>query len=408
MESFTLKNGVKVILKKTNGIDVVSMRIFTSVSVISETLDKVGISYLTSKLMTKSTKNRSREIFASDVENTGAELFGYAEYETAGFSTTFLSMHFDEVAEILADVVLNPAFNGKEIDSEKKDIIASIHSRKDSIKSTVFDEFAKLFYRNTPYATSVLGTEKTVLNITKSDLIGWHKYSYNASNILFSVVGNIDKEIVKKSLEKHFSSIPSGIKFEKPIFNIINNELIKKEIKGKFNQAYILVGFPAPNVYDEHFVSIKVINAILGERMTSRLFTQLRIKLGLAYEVNAVYPSRREESYFAIYIGLDEKNIDLALKQIDQILKNICITSVEPHELKNTKAYIKGLYVMGRQTVSNQSYCYGWREIVGQGYEYDDKYLEDVEKITTQNILDAANKIFSNCSLTVIISPGKK
>ena len=142
--------------------------------------------------------------------------------------------------------------------------------------------------------------------------------------------------------------------------------------------------------------------------MTSRLFVELREKLGLAYEIGAVYPSRKEKSYFAIYMGLDKKNIDLTLKKTDEILKDFCTAEVDDRELENTKTYIKGLYIMSRQTVSKQSYYYGWREIVGQGYEYDNKYLKDVEKVTTQNILDAANKIFLRHSVGIIVSPDAK
>ncbi|MDR3256206.1 MAG: insulinase family protein [Endomicrobium sp.] len=408
MESFMLKNNIKVIFNKTKGVKVTAVKIFTPVSVINETLNNAGISYLTVKLMTQSTNNRSNEILANDIENIGADLSCDADYDMAGLSMTFLSEYFDKASGILADVVLNPAFNEKELSFEKQNIIAALNSRKDSIGRTALDEFTKIFYQNTPYAMPVYGTNEAVSKITREDLIKWHKYSYNASNILISVAGNLDKKIVKESLEKYFVQIPSGTKFEKPIFDIKQSESITKKIKGKFNQAYIIVGFHAPDISNKDFVSVKVANAVLGGRMTSRLFVELREKLGLAYEVNAIYPLRREKSYFAIYIGLDKKNIDLTLKKIDEILKDFCTTEVDEQELKDTKTYIKGLYIMDRQTVSKQAYYYGWREIIGQGYEYDNRYLKDVEKVTTKNIIDVANKVFLNHSVTIIINPNAK
>jgi predicted Zn-dependent peptidase len=405
MESFRLRNNIKVIFNKTSGINVVSMRIFTPVSVINETSDNAGISYLTAKLMTQSTKNRSNEVLANDTENIGADLSGNADYDTALLSMTFLSEYFDKSAEILADAVLNPAFDEKELSFEKQNVIATLSSRKDSIGNTAYDEFTKLFYHNTSYAMPVLGAKETVSKISRKDLVEWHKYSYNISNILVSIAGNIDKNIVKESLEKHFASVLNGKKFEKPVFNIKQSKLIRKEIKGKFNQAYIYTGFSAPAVTNKDFVSIKVANAILGGKMTSRLFVELRENLGLAYEVGTVYPPRKEESYFAVYIGLDKKNIELTSKKTDKILKDFCTLKVDEEELKNTKTYIKGLYIMNRQTVSKQSYYYGWREIVGQGYEYDNEYPKHVEKITAQNILDAANKVFLSHSVSVIVNP---
>jgi predicted Zn-dependent peptidase len=405
MESFRLRNNIEVIFNKTSGINVVSMRIFTPVSVINETLDNAGISYLTAKLMTQSTKNRSNEILANDTENIGADLSGDADYDTALLSMTFLSEYFDKAAEILADVILNPAFNEKELSFEKQNVIASLSSRKDSIRNTAYDEFTKLFYHNTPYAMPVLGAKETVLKISCKDLAEWHKYSYNTSNILISIAGNIDKNIVKESLEKYFAPVLNGKKFEKPVFNIKQFKLIRKEIKGKFNQAYIYTGFPAPAVSSKDFVSIKVANAILGGKMTSRLFVELRENLGLAYEVGTVYPPRKEKSYLAVYIGLDKKNIELALKKTGKILKDFCTLKVDEEELKNTKEYIKGLYIMNRQTVHKQSYYYGWLKIVGQGCEYYNEYLELIEKITAKNIFDAANKVFLRHSVNIIVNP---
>ncbi len=397
MESFRLKNNIEVIFNKTSGANVVSMRIFTSVSVISETSDNSGISYLTAKLMTQSTKNRSNEILVDDTESIGADLFSDTDYDATLLSITFLPEYFYKATEIIADAILNPVFSEKELSFEKHNVIAALSSRKDSIRNTAYDEFTKLFYYNTSYAMPVLGTKKTVLKISRKDLTEWHRYSYNASNILISIAGNIDKNIVKESLEKYFVLVPSGKKFEKPVFSIKRSESIKKEIKGKFKQAYIYTGFPAPAVSNKDFVSIKVANAILGGKMTSRLFVELRENLGLAYEVGTIYPPRKEESYFAVYIGLDKKNIELTLKKTNEILKDFCNLKVGEEELKNTKAYIKGLYIMNRQTSSKQSYYYGWQKIVGQCCEY----LKHIEKITSQNIFDAANKVFTRHSVNV-------
>ncbi|MCA6069659.1 MAG: insulinase family protein [Endomicrobium sp.] len=408
MESFTLKNNIKVLFNRTTGAEVVAARIMTPVSVINETSDKSGISHLTAKLMAHSTKNRSSEILAKDTENIGAYLSTDVDYDTTEIGMFFLPEYFDKAAEILADVIINPAFDEKELSFKKQTITAILDSRKDSIGCTASDEFKKIFYRNVPYSTPILGSKETISKLNREDLIKWHQYSYNASNILISISGNVDEKIVRQSLEKYFSNVPTGVKFEMPAFNIKHAESIKKEIKGKFNQAYIYMGFPAPNLYDKDFAAINIASVLNGGRMTSRLFIELREKLGLAYAVGAVYPSRREESHFAVYIGLDKKNIDLTLKKIDEILKDFCTVKISEQELKDTKTYMKGTYVMSRQTVWEQSYYYGLREVTGKGYQYDTEFIKDIEKVTTQDIINVANKVFSQNSVTVIINPNEK
>jgi predicted Zn-dependent peptidase len=404
--SFSLKNNVKVVLNETFGINVVAIRVLTSVSVVNETLKNAGVSYLTVRLMIQSTKNRSHEILLKEVENIGSNLACSVDYDMSGVSMLFLSEYFNEAVEILADIILNPIFDEKELFFEKQNILAILNLRKDSIERTTLDEFTKIFYQDAPYSVPIYGTREAVLKINCEDLIEWHKYSYNAHNTLISVAGNLTEKFVRASLERYFSSIPKSLEFRKPFLYVRERfKPIVKTIKGKFNQTYMLVGFPAPSVSCEDFISVELMNAILGgSRMTSRLFIELREKLGFAYDVGSIYPLRRKKSYLAIYIGFDKENINLVLKKIAEILKNFCTSEVSDEELTNTKMYVKGLYIMDRQTVSKVSYHCGWYEIVGLGYWYGNKHLEDLEKITTKNIFDVSNKMFSSPSSIVTLS----
>ena len=88
-------------------------------------------------------------------------------------------------------------------------------------------------------------------------------------------------------------------------------------------------------------------------------------------------------------------------------MKNFCAVKISEQELKDTKTHMKGLYIMSRQTVLHQSYYYGFHEVTGKGYQYDAEFIEDIEKVTTQDIIDVTNKMFSKNSVTVIINPNK-
>ncbi|MDR3111745.1 MAG: insulinase family protein [Elusimicrobiota bacterium] len=405
MKSWNLSNNIKVVFKETNGMDACSVKLASSVSVINEEVQNAGVSYLTATLMGKSTKSRTSKVLANDIDNIGADLYGTAEYDMSLFNVSCLSQYFDKSAEILSDIILNPDFKEQELTFEKQNVLASLTARKDSIGATALDEFLKLFYKSDPYSNPVIGNHKSVEKITIQDLNDWHKHSYNSESILLSVVGNLKEDVVHKTLEKCFGSIPKCTKIKQAKIPPVFSESIKNEVDGKFNQAYIYLGFTAPKCLSKYSVPLKLASAVLGGRMTSRLFVELREKLGLAYEVSAVYPSRKEESYFAIYIGLDKKNIELTLNKINEILKNFCSAEISQQELKDTKNYMKGLYIMDRQTVGKQSYYYVWREIIGQGYQYDAQYLENIENVTTREIVDIANKTFNSPSVTVVINP---
>ena len=139
--------------------------------------------------------------------------------------------------------------------------------------------------------------------------------------------------------------------------------------------------------------------------MTGRLFVELREKLGLAYEVNSAYPTRLDNSYFEIYIGLDKKNIEIAKKGIEKIMDDLCDVPVGDEELRDTKNFIRGVYLLDHQAVEKQAYYLGVREIMGLGYGYDADYISLLDKVTSKDIIDAANRYFKSEPYKLILVP---
>jgi predicted Zn-dependent peptidase len=403
MKTWRLKNDIEVLFKKTNGANVVCVRIFTPLSTIGENKNNAGIANLTSCVMTKASIERSLKKLADDIDNIGAALSAGTYYDFACIEMSFLSEYFDKAIEILADVIINPAFDAKDIDNEKSNILASIAAQRDSITKTARNHFLKLFYAGTPYSNSVYGNKETILNADKMQMSKWHKDAYNAQNIIISSAGNIDENALKETFEKYFGEIKKEKKFEKPVFDIKRADKEISVFNSKFNQGFIFAGFDADSLFGKRFETLKVVAEMLGGKMTSRLFVELREKLGLAYEVGASYPSKIEKSYFGIYIGLDKKNIDMTLKRIDEILKDFCSKKVSDKEIDDVKNYMKGAYVMNKQTVSDLSYNYGVGQTLGLGYDYNDKYMDRVMKINADDIFEAANETFGNKPIIAIL-----
>jgi predicted Zn-dependent peptidase len=399
-------NNIKVLYKQSKNLPVVCVRAFTNVSASGE--GAAGLASLTSRLMAKSTTHRTAEQLSKDIDAIGASLETATEDDFSVISISSLSAYFDGAAEILADVIINPAFNDFEINLEKQNTLAALISRKDSISKTARDAFYAKYYDGTPFAYPILGTPESVKALTPEELKSWHEKAYTSNTMLICVVGDVTKAQVKQTVKKYFSTLPEGKSANAPkiVFQNFTNENI--DISGKFQQAYIFKGYTAPGFKDKDFITLKVINAVLGARMTARLFVELREKLGLAYEVNAIYPSSISRSYFGVYMGLDKKNIALANAKMEEVMIDLTKNKISAEELRNVKNYISGIYLLDRQTVSRQSYYLGMREITGQGFSYDKKYLKLISKVTSDDILKAAKKYFKVPSVTVTVKPNQK
>lgn len=407
VETFNLNNGIKVIFKQTKSVEILSLKIHSPISVLHEDTTKSGETALLYAVMSKSTNKRNSETLAVDIDNLGASISPDLEYDYSGWTLNCMSVYFDQSCEILSDIILNPAFDEKETEKEKQLMIQSIKARKDSIKSVANDRFISDFYdKSHPYSKIKSGTPETLKILTQQDLKDTYNKIYSTKNIVITVVGNIKKSILKTVLNKYFGKM--NFMLEKEINNFNNNPARADKdvtVKSKFNQAFIIYAYDCPNVSSKDFTTLKLINIFLGGRMTGRLFVELREKLGLAYEVNCDYPTRVDKSYFKIYIGLDKKNIDITKKGIEKIMNDLCTTKISEKELTDTKNFIKGIYLLAHQSVERQAYYLSAREMVGLGYEYDNKYIEDLSKVTSDDIIKVANKYFKQKPYKLILMP---
>ncbi|MBQ3834854.1 MAG: insulinase family protein [Elusimicrobia bacterium] len=405
METFKLDNGIKVIFKKTETVGIASVKVYSPISVLHEDTSKAGVTALLYAVMNKSTANRNSLQLAEAIENLGSSISADVEYDFSGWTLNCMSDYFDKSCEVLADIILNPAFDEKEIKKERKLLIETIKSRKDNIKPAATDKFISDFYgKNHPYSVTRNGKEDTLKKLIKKDLQDVYGNIYSCKGIVITVVGNLKKGEVKKVLNKYFGKMvlsvdtPKLFPYKLPTFS--GKDTV---VTSKFNQAFIIYAYNAPDVLSKDFATLKMISSILGGRMTGRLFIELREKLGLAYEVSSVYPSRIANSYFEIYIGLDKKNIDVAKKGIEKIMADLCINKISKEELNDTKNFIKGVYLLDHQSVERQAYYMAFREMTGLGYKYDDEYIDVLSKISPEDILKTAKKYFKKTPYKLIL-----
>jgi len=221
------------------------------------------------------------------------------------------------------------------------------------------------------------------------------------------IVGKVTPEKARLIAEKYFIHIPSGTIMPMPAKPKAPETKMVIERSAKFQQAFLMEGFPAPAIAKDDYYKLKVLSGLLGGRMTGRLFIELREKLSLAYEVSSYFPSKKEASKFIIYLGLDKKNIPLAQKRISEIIADVKNTPVPAQELTDTKNYLKGIYLLDRQTVGRKSWWLGWWETMGFGYRYDKEYLDKLMAVTPEDIQKAAQKCFNSNMVTIQIVPGK-
>jgi predicted Zn-dependent peptidase len=406
-----LDNGITFIHKYDSEQPIIGVIIFLKMGVIYEPRNLSGISSLLQAVITKGTKNRTAKQIAEEIESLGGTLSADSDYDYSTISLVVSNKYFEKSMEILSDIFFNPTFPKNEVEKEKLNIIAGILSRKDNIFDTALDEFLYNFYgKKHPYSRIPEGTIKTLKRIKREDLLNWWEkfYGVDRKNIVIVISGDIDYKTSKDIVMKYFSNIK---KIKLPEIKTSEVNLKFKHIKKKkhFKQGYIMCGYKAPSLSVDNikdFLSLKLLNLYLGGGMSGKLFEILREKQSLGYETNSFFPTRLLDSHFVVYIGLDYDRVDIAKKELNRIISEIKEGKLfGENDLKEIKMKFKGRYLLDHQTNLRQAWYLGFWEIMGLGCEYDEKYVEEIEKLKLEDVREAANKIFNENYVMVEIKP---
>lgn len=403
-----LNNGITLIYEKDQRQPLVSFAVFSRYGSANEPKELSGITNIMQDMLIQGTKKHSAEEIAAIIESAGGHLGSGSTYNLTSISLSIPKENFPKVKSIFEEILTQPSFPENKLKPEKVRQIAEITSRQDNLHSLAMDILRKNFYSNHPYGFLEIGTIPGIKKITRKDIFNWYKKIYQPQNLILVAVGDIAYETVKEIAEELKFSPPGKnnlVLQDIPFLQDFLTEDKLVEQKSKFQQAYLIVNFCAPAVSETDFVKLKTIHLLLGGRMSARLFTELREKLSLAYEVNSFYPTQTVISNFGIYLGLDKENIDLAQKKILEILTDLKDNPVSEKELAEAKKYLRGVYLLDHQSIERRTWYYGYWEVLKGDATYDRKYLSEIEAVTPKDIQEAARKYFSRHNLVVKVVP---
>jgi predicted Zn-dependent peptidase len=399
-----LPNRAVILYKGTSGLGIIAGTIFIKGGSIEDKEGKKGLTTLTMRTLLKGTKKYSSFEINKVFEDSGGYISTSVSEDYVVIEFALRTEDFQKGMEILKSVIFEPVFPEEQIEIEKKNLIASIKAKKEDAFSYAYDKLRTEMYKGTPYQYPPYGEIKDIKNISRKDIQNRWKELLEGSRWVISFVGDIPYKNSENYIKSVFSPIPSRTVFKYPVYT--------KEIEGEYcktfqrdgAQSTILVAYNAPIYKDRYYFAMKVLNGILGDGFTSRLFQQLREKEGLAYAVGSFYPTRINMGRLIAYIGTAPNNTERALKGIRNVVKSIG-NGVSDEELKTAKEKIIGSFLLDHQTRAKQAWYLGWFETIGLGYEMDKKYTDYINKVKKSDIIEAYKKYLTKGNVCVIVKP---
>ena len=283
----------------------VSAGVFVRAGSVYETPERSGISHLIEHMLFKGTETRTAFDIANDIDSLGAQINAYTTKSCTCYYTLSRDVHAAECLDVLSDMYFNAAFDPTEFKKERKVVLEELSESEDTPDDLCMEKLSSAFFKGNPLEKPILGTRKSLNALTAEDLTAYKDEFYVSSGTVLSLAGNITREEAVALAEKYFesrfkegkSSPCAGID-PAPMKGAFAHA--KKEIE----QAHIAFAFPGAAYGTDDAVTARLLAAVFGMEMSSRLFQSVREKLGLCYSIMGYPTSYENNGAFIIYTSL--------------------------------------------------------------------------------------------------------
>lgn len=405
-----LKNGIRVITVPMKNTAAVTSLILVGVGSHYETKSMAGISHYLEHLVFKGSKKypTAHEI-SIRLDGLGALYNAVTTNEYTGFYATTVADKVEIGFDIMADYLKNPLFKPAEVQREKGPILEEIRADKDSPASDVWNIFFKTLYGDQPAGRDIAGTEESVLGIKRKDIKNFFDEYYRGGNIVLIFAGNITHNRGLNLARKFLGNVKDGTRLEKQ--SVIGPKNVKNKVTIKTKntkQTHMVLGFEGLNNKDKRVHAEVVLARLLGSGLSSRLFTEVREKRGLAYSIGANTYGGSDFGYFVVPAGITSEKLPVALRVIIKELKKIKKEPVSKQELKRIKDRIEGLEVLAMESSKSVAFDFGSDELILDRIETPLERIEKIKKVKASEVQSIANDTFKkNTMRLALIGPHK-
>ncbi len=387
IETRTLANGVRVIVKQMEGLLSVSMGVLVGTGAAFETDKEDGISHFIEHMLFKGTPARTAFEISDAFDALGAQVNAFTGKDMTCFYSKATSDHAAEAFALLADLFLNADFPAEEMKREKGVVLEEISMDEDSPEDLCLDLLARAMFGERGYGRNILGPARNVKGFTREDLFAYRRERYCPDNIVVSFAGCIGTDEALGLAERYFGDM-ARTRFterEKQVTLRAGSLFRKKPIE----QAHFALGFPAVAREDALRPAVQVMNTVLGGGMSSRLFKKVREELGLAYSVYSYTSHYAETGMLTVYAGVNPQNARAALDAVRGVIGALQTEGISEEEFARGREQVKSGAVFAQENTSSQMLLYG-KELLYNNRVYDfEARMREIAGLRRDSVMEA-------------------
>ncbi len=393
---------------------------FSSINInigsIHEESGQQGLAHFFEHMIFKGTTNSTSQDILLTLDSIGANYNASTSYEDTQYYISGKTSDYQVILTTLLDLFLNPAFPEEDIANEINVVLEELRMGQDNINKLTLFKLLNLIYKNsdTKYSIPVIGYESDISNLTRDNLIQFHKKYLQGMKVL-SIIGSVSEDKILDLVSKTFKT---KITKWKPEFIKLNNKLVVPYLNKNFNlteqiniiispeikQTLVFIGFKSIGMYSKWTLVTDIIENILTGGMTSRLFVLLRNKLGLTYYQKSFNKSFEPHGFFCINYGVQPSGLEISLKHVLEEITQFADSNITDEEMDKAKNILETSMLFNLETATDIGSHIINYVITKQNPEQIKKLNKRISKITKDHVKQFAKKVFTKSNMFVVIN----
>lgn len=402
VETFALKNGMKVSLVPYGSVPKVAIQAFVRAGSLNEKAGQRWISEIVAAMLKEGTATRSAEQIARETAEMGGSIFTFAQTDKTVIGGEVLSEFDTRFLNLMADVMLSPKFAPEDLETIRTNKIRELTVAKTQAGNIANEKFRQVIYPNHPYG-EIFASEETIKSYRLDDAKAFYNDQYGAARTHLYVVGQFDKAKVKSEIEKLFGGWKKGADAIRSVPTATAKRSLSVIDRPGAPQSTIYLGMPAASPSDEDWIKFAVMNNILGGSFGSRITSNLRENKGYTYSPFSTVFNRYKTGFWYEAADVTTQFTGASIKEILYEINRLRTEPPSDAELQGIKNYMIGIYVLQNSTrggVINQLENMNYNEL---DKTYLDTYVQIINAVTPKDVQAVAQKYLTEDKMTIVV-----
>ena len=407
-----LPSGLRIVTEEVPSVRSAAIGIWVNVGSRDETPAVAGASHFLEHLLFKGTTRRSALEISASIEAVGGEMNAFTSKEYTCFYARVIDTDLPMAIDVVSDLITSSIVSALDVDAERKVVLEEIAMRDDDPSDLVHDLYAETYYGDTQLGRPILGTIKSIKEMTRNSVFNYYKKKYLPQDLVVAVAGNIKHKRVVAMVEEALSR--DNFLDVKGAPQIRPNTPVKTKpvhsvglLTRKTEQAHMFYGMEGVARSDERRFAMGVLASALGGGMSSRLFQEIREKRGLAYSVYAYAQQFAGSGQIGFYAGCNPTKAIEVVEIIREVLADVAENGMSFEEIERAKGAVRGSLVLSQEDSGSRMSRIGKNEIVyGQVMGFDD-ILKAISRVNPTDVREIAGEYLTKSPTLALVGPFK-